>query len=346
VGIRVKLALGHALLFLTLQALLLAVAWWLEPAAVRLAIEHLEREGLLLVAAGVVLGLLAAGTWWVSARALAPLARLASVAEVVRETGNFGLRAPAPGSRDEVGRVVETFNALVAHVEKLLQAQQQFLADTSHELRTPLTVIRGNLDLLQRDLDAQTRLECATEAQEEAARMSRLVDDLLFLSRSAADQTIRHERFHLDELALEVAERMRPFARGCTLEVGPLEAATVNGDRERMRQLIANLLDNAMRYTPQGGTIGLQVLRRGPSARIIVKDSGVGIAPEHLPRIFDRFYRVGDARDRSQGGTGLGLAIVRHVAEAHGGIVRVQSRPGEGSEFTVVLPAEPSWRVG
>lgn len=346
-GVRLKLALAHVILFAGLWGLALGtLALVLEPAAVASLAEGLGGKEPLLaaIAVGALLVALVA-SWAITSRALAPLTRLAQVAEGIRASGDFSRRVPQPGVSDEVGRVVEAFNALLERVEAVLKAQQQFLADTSHELRTPLTVIRGNLELLQRELDPQTRLECATEAQEEAARMSRLVDDLLFLAQADAGQAIRHRPFRLDLLVAEVAERMRPLARSHHLEVGPLDLTTINGDEERMRQLVVNLLDNAIRYTPPGGTISVRLRREGPNAELSVRDTGVGIAAEHLPRIFDRFYRVDAARSRAEGGTGLGLAIVKYVAEAHGGQVSVHSQPGQGSEFTVRLRAEPSWAV-
>jgi heavy metal sensor kinase len=305
----------------------------------------LRRLTWLLVAGGsaALLGTSVA-TWLLVGRALAPLGRIAAAAERIAATGNVNVRVPAP-SGGEVGQLGRSFNRMVERLQRLLESQRQLLADTSHELRNPLTVIRTNLDLLGRDLDEDTRREVAAETEEEAERMSRLVADLLFLARQEATAAGELAPFHLDALARDVVEQFRQISPEHSIALTHAEPLVVRGDPERIRQLLANLLDNAVRYTPPvpGGTVTVAVHRSGSDAQVVVEDTGVGIAPEHLPRIFDRFYRVDPARSRATGGTGLGLAIVKHVAQAHGGRVTAESEVGRGSRFVVTLPAEPSW---
>ena len=298
----------------------------------------------LLIGAGaaVLLGAVVA-TWLLVGRALAPLERIARTAERIAATGDVDLRVAGSSGGGEIGRLERSFDRMVDRLRHLLVTQRQLLADTSHELRNPLTVIRTNLGLLGRELDPATRAEVAGETEEEAERMSRLVADLLLLARQ--EETARGELvpLRLDTLARDAVERVRQLAPDHSVALEQADPLVVRGDPDRLRQLLDNLLDNAVRYTPPGGRVAVGVQRAGSEARLVVEDTGVGIAPRHLPRIFDRFYRVDPARSRATGGTGLGLAIVRHVARVHGGRVEVESEPGRGSRFAVTLPAEPSW---
>ena len=172
--------------------------------------------------------------------------------------------------------------------------------------------------------------------------MSRLLADLLALARADAGQPLARERLALDAILLDVYQQERPLAGQVRLRIGELEQVEVRGDPDRLRQLGLNLVDNALRYTGPGGAVTLDVLRRGDEALFRVRDTGVGIPAEHLPRIFDRFYRVDGNRAREAGGTGLGLAISRWIAEAHGGRIEAESEVGVGSTFIVVLPALPN----
>ena len=303
----------------------------------------LRRLGRLLVGVGaaVLCGAIVA-TWLLVGRALMPLGQIAATAERIAATGDVSVRLAATVGGAEVRRLGRSFNRMIERLRRLLESQRQLLADTSHELRSPLTVIRTNLDLLKRDLDPQTRQEVAAETEEEAERMSRLVADLLLLARHEATAPAELLPVHLDALARDVVELFQQLAPDYTVEIQEATPIVVRGDPDRLRQLLTNLLDNAVRYTPAGGRVTVAVRRDGSDAQLVVEDTGVGIAPEHLPRIFDRFYRIDPARSRATGGTGLGLAIVKHVAETHGGRVHAQSEPGRGSRFTVILPAEPS----
>jgi two-component system OmpR family sensor kinase len=312
------------------------------------SLHHVDAvlRGLLRVLGGVgaviLLGAIAA-TWILVGRALSPLERIAATAERIATTGDVNVQVSATQS-GEVGRLGRSFNRMVERLRRLIELQRQLLADTSHELRNPLTVIRTDLDLLKESLDQDTRQEVAAEAEEVARRMSRLVDDLLLLARHEATSPAELLSVNLEALAREAVDRFRQLAPEHTIDL-ETEPVAVRGDPDRLRQLVANLLDNAVRYTPPGGRVGVEVARDGAQACIAVEDTGVGIEPEHLPKIFDRFYRVDPARSRATGGTGLGLAIVKHVAETHGGHVRAESEPGRGTRFTVTLPAERSWSV-
>jgi two-component system, OmpR family, sensor kinase len=238
--------------------------------------------------------------------------------------------------------------------EAQVEAQRRLLADTSHELRNPLTVLRANLMMLQHeDADPQVRQEAARDAEEEAARLARLVDDLLLLARGEAGELVERRPVRLDALVAQVVEEGREAGTGHALVVEALPEVQVHGDAERLRQVLRNVVGNALRHTPAGTTIWVGVaLRRaqgGPRRRdeveVVVRDNGPGMAAEHLPRVFDRFYRVDDgARTRigpgegGSRGTGLGLAIVKHLVEAHGGSVDLDSAPGRGTRVGIRLP--------
>jgi two-component system sensor histidine kinase MprB len=293
----------------------------------------------LVVGGLLVLGACIVATWLIVSRALEPLESIAATAERIAVTGDVSL-AVKPEGTTESRRLAHSFNRMVERLRHLLDSQRQLLADTSHELRNPLTVIRTDLDLLARDLDPDTRQEVAAEALEEAERMSRLVSDLLYLTREEQAERDSLEAVRLDRLVAEVVDRLQQVAPEHTVEVGRAEPVTVPGNPDRLRQLVTNLVENAIRYTPTGGHVTADVwLQHDGVARLDVRDDGVGIGPEHLPRVFDRFYRVDPGRGRMTGGTGLGLAIVKRVAETYGGSVCAESEPGVGSTFSVTLPS-------
>ena len=292
--------------------------------------------------AGSVLILVACmvATWVVVSRALEPLESIASTAERIARTGDVSVTVEPVGT-GEVRRLATAFDRMIERLSRTLETQRQLLGDTSHELRNPLTVIRTDLDLLGRDLDPETRQEVAAEAAEEAERMSRLVADLLYLTREEHAEHGPAEPVRLDLLAADVVDRLAQVAPDHIVQVRQADPVVVLGTPDRLHQLVTNLVENAIRYTPPGGHVAVEVRATLDGyARLDTIDDGIGIAPEHLPRVFDRFYRVDPARSRATGGTGLGLSIVRHVAESHGGTVSASSVPGAGSTFTVILPAE------
>jgi len=303
-----------------------------------------------LLATGVLLSLAVAMLmgWLLAHRALQPVAQIAATARRIVTAQDLSQRLSFQGVRDEIGLLAETFNAMLSRLEDAFRSQQQFIADSSHELRTPLTIIRGNLDLLKRSNDPANQAESLAAIEGEVKRMAAIVDDLLFLAQLEAPRPGRFQLLDLDAIVAAVYRAVRPIAGERDLSLGPVEPVQVRGDADQLERMLLNLVDNALKYTPPGGKveirIGVQTVKPmaggGPSryATVSVSDTGPGIAPEHLPHLFERFYRIDKARSRQAGGTGLGLAIVKGVAEAHGGWVTVESQVGKGSTFTVWLP--------
>lgn len=259
----------------------------------------------------------------------------------------LGRRISIRQPNDEVGRLASTFNEMLERLERLFEAQQRLVADVSHELRSPLTTLRGNLDLLRRGAieDPQMREEALMAMEAEAARMSRLLSDLLLLAQADAGIQLQLKPVELDTLLLEVYRQALVMAAGrVQVHLGSEDQALVMGDADRLRQLLLNLVENAIKYTPPGGKVTLSLAREPGWVYVTVADTGIGIAPEDLPHIFERFYRADKARSRAMGGTGLGLSIAQWIAQAHGGQITVESRLGEGSTFTLWLPAPSSHR--
>ncbi|MCX8128847.1 MAG: HAMP domain-containing histidine kinase [Clostridia bacterium] len=231
---------------------------------------------------------------------------------------------------------------VIVPIKKAWQKQVDFTADASHELRTPLAVIQTNLELVMGNPDetVESQNKWLENMLNESKRMSKLIDDLLTLSRSDANQqTLEMNRFMLDEALHEAVDPYKPIAaaQGMTLEHNSLSGVEFIGDRNRIKQLIIILIDNALKYTGNGGRIEVVMKRRDKHVEIAVEDTGVGIEKEHLSRIFDRFYRVDKARSRNKGGSGLGLAIAKWIVDEHKGQIKVESTPGKGTRFTVLL---------
>ncbi len=272
--------------------------------------------------------------------ALAPVDRVTLTAHGITQAGDLTRRLEQRKTKDEVGRLVATFNEMLGRIEELFRAQQRFVSDMSHELRSPLTAIRGNLDLLRRGAadDPQARSEAIGAIDAEAARMQRLVSDLLILARADEGFKIQQEPVELDTILLDIYRQARVMAGGVKICLGNEDQALVTGDPDRLKQVLLNLVDNAIKYTPSGGEVTLSLERDADWVRVSVADTGIGIPAQDLPKIFDRFYRVDKARSREKGGSGLGLAIGKWIVEAHGGRIEVQSELGKGTTFTVWLP--------
>jgi len=290
----------------------------------------------------VALFLVIVFSYSILAWALAPLERTVRTANSIIETNDFSRRVRLPRTLDEAGQTAQVFNVLIDRVEHLLESQRQLLACTSHELRNPLTVIRTDLDMLRRDIDAENREEVSREAEKEVERMSRLIGDLLLLSSIDDNPLIRPEPVSLSLLAGEIVTSMKALAGDRKIELKVNDDPMVEGDHDRIRQVLCNLIENSIRYTAPDGRIDITIGIIDDKACIAVEDNGIGIPEEHLPNIFKRFYRVDRARSRRLGGTGLGLTIARTFVEAHGGTISVISTVNRGSTFTVYLPLDSS----
>ena len=314
------------------------VALQLQP-----IIETLEIIRLALLAGGGLALLLAAiGGAVISGRTLRPLRNFTETANHIVTAQDLQERLVAPDPHDEVGQLAETFNKMLERLDILFNTQQQLVADVSHELRTPLATIQGNLDLLRRGAakDPSMLQESMDAMNSEVARMSRLVRDLLLLAESDAGAPLQLRPVELDTLLLEIyREGMLIANNRLKMRLGHEDQAVIQGDPDRLKQLLLNLVNNAIAYTPDGGTVTLCLHRRPDNwVRVAVADTGVGIAPEDLPHIFDRFWRQDKARSRKLGGSGLGLSIAKSIVEAHGGRISVESELGKGTTFEVLLP--------
>jgi signal transduction histidine kinase len=230
-------------------------------------------------------------------------------------------------------------------LREAFERQQSFVGDASHELRTPLAVIRANAEFLQASNPDSVEI---ADIVSETDRLSALVDALLALARGEAADRPPRDVFDLGSLVEAATEAMQPLAdeRAVALRMDATHGVHVEGDREQLRQLVVILVDNALRYTPAGGSVDVEVERSGGDAAVIVRDTGIGIDHAALDRVFDRFYRADAARNRDSGGAGLGLAIARELVGEHGGRITVDSRPGRGSTFTVRLPLAAGRRAG
>lgn len=231
-------------------------------------------------------------------------------------------------------------------IKRSVDAQRAFIADASHELRTPVAVVRTNAELLERRLasgkigqsDGDTT--AVSDILAETERLGKMVSQMLTLAQADAGQSlIKRADVDLDEVSAEVVRSLRAIAdaKGVALSLEDGQAAWVNGDRDRLREVIVTVVDNAVKYTPSGGRVSVRIGQHNRKATITVADTGAGIPEESLAHIFERFYRVDQARSRDEGGTGLGLAIARHIVEAHGGEIRIESKLGEGTTVTIEL---------
>jgi signal transduction histidine kinase len=270
-------------------------------------------------------------------RALSPVKKVTATAQSIASSSDLSRRVNYQGPKDEIGELAATFDRMIEQLDRLLQSQRGFVADASHELRGPLTVIRGNLDLLKRNLSEEDRAESIRVLEAEMARMTRIVNDLLVLAEVESGPLEQSQLVSLKDIILDAQDRALLLAGDRHIVIERQDDLWVKGDAHKLDQLVGNLVGNAIKYTPEGGTITLSLFQDGEWARLDVADTGIGISPEHLPHIFDRFYRVDRARSRAGGGTGLGLAIVKGIALQHGGKVTVTSETGKGSTFTVWL---------
>jgi signal transduction histidine kinase len=295
--------------------------------------------------------------WIVAGRALSPVKRITRVAENIAGQPNsaesLATRIDVPRTGDEISHLAGTFNTMLARIEDAFNVQRRFVADASHELRTPLTAIRGNVDVLLRQSQSgrsipnEVLTESLDDVHRESSRMARLIEDLLTLARSdtqGESQSIQKEEVSLDELAREAFATLEPIAGGRNLVLGDLEPVELQADGDRLIQVMIILGENALRHTPDEGTVELSVDQAfdiesdQEVARIMVRDTGEGIPAEHLPHLFERFYRAEGSRERRSGGTGLGLPIALGIVRGHDGWIDVETAPDRGSTFIVSIP--------
>ena len=273
-------------------------------------------------------------------RALDPLKSIVETAEQINRADDLSRRIPLQGFEEgEIGSLIQTFNRTLERLEVLFTSQQRFLADVSHELRTPLTVIKGNVDLMRRM--KQFDAESLSSIDQESGRLTRLVGGLLMLAQAeSGNLPLNFQPVELDMLVTEVFQEMHIISGGKVhVHLTEIDQLLVNGDRDRLKQVLINLIANAIQYTPQDGDVYISLSKVGDQARIICRDTGPGIPAEDLPHIFERFYRAEKSRTRGKTtGFGLGLSITKWIVEHHNGHIEVESKEGQGTTFAIWLP--------
>jgi heavy metal sensor kinase len=304
-------------------------------------LSALHRSGLLLSLTGLsvlVVGL--AGGWWFSSRAIRPIAEMTATAESI-SVKNLSKRINVESTAAELEQLAVVLNHTFDRLQSAFERQSQFTADASHELRTPLSVILSHAELaLARPRSPEEYQTAFNTCRRASLRMKSLIDSLLLLARfDSVEAELDLRPFELDRLAQEAVEMLQPLAAERHVQLScRADTVSVRADRERLFQVISNLLSNAIRYNRPDGRVELEVTSNEQSAIIRVTDTGVGISTEHLPKIFDRFYRVDKARSHAEGGCGLGLAICQTIVEAHQGTITAISEPNVGTTIEVRLP--------
>src|SRR5882762_2195403 len=314
-----------------------------DTRSAELQIEQLLLTIVIAFFVGVVPAILVGG--WIAGRALEPVDRMITEVREITDGRSLHRRLVVPMERDELSRLAETLNQMMTRLERSFAALRRFTADASHELKTPLTVVRAGVEraITRPDVPQET-LAALEETLQEVNRMTELLESLLTLARADEGRAELHrEPIDLRAIVSEAGETGDLLAdhAGVAIEVRTPPAPLVLAvDRSRVRQLLLNLIENAVKYTPRGGNVSVQLAASDGEVRLTVADSGIGIAPGDLPHVFDRFWRADSARTRTgaRPGAGLGLAISKWIVEAHGGAIEVQSRPGRGTTFTVTFP--------
>ncbi|HKQ65148.1 MAG TPA: heavy metal sensor histidine kinase [Methylomirabilota bacterium] len=293
---------------------------------------------LVLLPLGAVLS--AIGGWFLARRALRPVDRMShSALEISAQ--DLSRRLELRGTNDEIDRLADTLNAMLARLEAAFAEMQRFTADAAHELRTPLTALRGGIEVaLRAERSREDYRGVLTSSLEEVEQLVRLTEDLLLLSRSTMGLSASRQPVDLEPLCLEALELGVRLAKGkgVSVSMGATVPAVVQGDAGALRRAVLNLVDNAVKYTPAGGSVVVSLERSGERVSIAVEDTGIGIDPADAERVFEPFVRLDAGRSRDTGGTGLGLAIARSIVLAHRGTLEVKTRTG-GSRFTIDLPA-------
>lgn len=312
-------------------------------------LSDVDRELALLVttlatAGPIALLLGGALAYWMARKALAPMEQLHQLTQGITAE-HLDRRLPIINSGDELGQLTQTINSMIGRLEKSFAEIRRFTADASHELRTPLTAIRTEAEVaLHKSLDVAECKELLGSILEECDRLTRMTDQLLTLAREdAGERPASRERVDLVTVVASVTETMTPVAEanGVQLRIVRSTPLWVRGEEGRLRQVVYNLLENSIKYTPAGGKIEVTLVGVSGAVVLTVRDTGIGIPAEHLARVFERFYRVDKARSREMGGTGLGLSIVQSIVQAHDGQVTLASTPSQGTTCTVTLPFAP-----
>jgi heavy metal sensor kinase len=305
--------------------------------------EHaLDETGEMLLDVGlpaVIFGLI--GGWWITRRAFQPVTQLTEAVEKIHERN---LNSPLPRSHngDELDRLTEVFNAMTARLDDSFRRIREFTLHASHELKTPLTVLHGEIEtqLCAANLPSEQREKLASQL-DEIQRLTKIVDGLTLLTKADAGQVaLKFEPVSLDEIIREVFEDAQILAKSADISVSlaACEPMKISGDKHRLRQLLLNLADNAVKYNQPGGMVEFSLRRDGADAEIKITNTGTGIPPEILPRVFERFYRGDAAHSSATDGCGLGLSIVQWIAGAHHGAVKIESEPAKLTTVTVGLP--------
>ena len=312
--------------------------------ATSLAVVDATQQSLLVVlVVGAIIAMAVAGVagWFSTRQALAPLDGVTKVALQITRADDLSRRIPYNGPpQDEVGQLITAFNQTLGRLENLFNSQRRFLADVGHELRTPLTVIKGNVDLMQRmnSMDQESMESIVSEVD----RLTRMVGDLLLLAQAESGKLPLDRRLvEMDTVLLDVMQQMRVLVKDrLKMRLGEIDQVLVCGDQDRLKQVLVNLIGNAIKYTPADGEVVVSLGKENDKARLTVSDTGPGIPPEDLPHIFERFYRGEKARTRGRDGKGfgLGLSIAYWIVRSHGGNIEVNSTIEKGTTFCVWLP--------
>ena len=293
----------------------------------------------------IPLGLVVAGTagWFMARRVLKPVQNIARAAGLIK-VSQLSHRIPVLGSGDEFDQLATTFNETFASLESAVGEMKQFTGSIAHELRTPLTALRGEAEIaLLHGHSAEDFRRVLSSQLEEFQKLTRLIDQLLTLARAEAGEFhIERVRVAIDPLLKYIVETLSPIAaeKGVALGLESTRGIVVRGDKEWLERALLNLLDNAIKYTPSGGRVTVRASTEPNGVRIEIEDSGIGIPPEALPHIFERFYRADPARNKAVEGVGLGLSLVKWIVEEHGGSVEAHSRAGDGTCLTILLPED------
>lgn len=284
------------------------------------------------------------GGWMLSRQTLQPIGRITETTRRIT-AANLQERLPVQGTDDELDQLAATINQMLDRLDTSFCKLSQFTADAAHELRTPVAALKGGTEvLLSQQRSEEEYQEALATNLEQLEFLTRLINNLLMLSQAdEGKSSLQPEMISLDDLLKDLGDAFFPVAeqKNISLTVDRCETLRVQGDKIRLKQLFSNLIDNALKYTPSMGEITLALMEENHSAKVVLHDTGIGIPPEDLPFIFDRFYRVDKSRSRESGGTGLGLSICQWIVQAHQGTIRVESQPDKGTTITVMLPLIP-----